>query len=124
MECVPGASVEVVKVAFPALSVPVPRAAAPSLKVTVPLGVPIDPATVAVNFTDWPKLEGLSDDTTVVVLAIFFTTCDSTLEVLPEKIPPPAYLAVKLCVPPVKADEVNEACPPLRPPEPIAVEPS
>ena len=124
MECVPGTNAAVVKVAFPPLSVPVPKVAAPFLKVTDPLGVPIEPATVAVNVTDWPKLEGLSEEIKVVVLAIFFTTCDRMLEVLPEKIPPPAYTAWMLCVPPVRAAVVNEACPPLRLPDPIAVAPS
>jgi hypothetical protein len=71
MECVPRASVAVLKVAEPELSVPVPSVVVPSLKVTVPVGVPPPGATaetVAVRVTDWPNTEGFADDTTTVVV--------------------------------------------------------
>ena len=38
----------------------------PSVKVTVPEGD--TPVTVAVNVMDWPTIEGLSDDTTLVAV--------------------------------------------------------
>ena len=40
---------------------------APSRNVTVPVGVPDVDVTVAVNVTDWPKVDGLSDEVTDVV---------------------------------------------------------
>ena len=45
--------------------------AAPSLKVTVPDAV--EGETVAVNVTDAAKVEGFSDDVSVVVMAQFTT---------------------------------------------------
>ena len=75
-ECEPIVSEELLKVAIPALSVPVPNVVVPSLKVTVPVGVPPPGATaetVAVNITDRPNTEGLTEDTTVVVLLAWFT---------------------------------------------------
>ena len=73
----PAVSAEVVKVATPPLSVPVPSVLAPSLKVTVPVAVP-DPgeatATVAVNVTDCPNVDGLLlDESTAMVLALLTT---------------------------------------------------
>jgi hypothetical protein len=53
----------VVKVAFPVAMVPVPRVVVPSLNVTVPVAV--EGVTVAVNFTEAPKVEGLRDEATV-----------------------------------------------------------
>ena len=47
-------------VAFPLLIVPVPSVAAPSLKVTDPVAAA--GATVAVNFTEPPKADGLAED--------------------------------------------------------------
>ena len=70
-------SVLVVKVATPPLSVPVPSVAEPSLNVTVPVGVPAPgdvAVTVAVNVTDWPNTDGLTDDSSAVVVASFLTT--------------------------------------------------
>ena len=46
-----------------------PRIVLPSLKFTVPLGVPVPDDTVAVNVTDWPYVEGLADEPSVVVVA-------------------------------------------------------
>lgn len=78
IECVPTASVAVVKEACPRLlRVPVPRVVTPSKKVTVPVGVP-DPgltgATVALKVTVLPKDEGFRVELTeVVVLAALIT---------------------------------------------------
>ena len=58
---------------------------APSLNVTEPVGVPVPGAetlTVAVKVTDCPKTDGFALDTTAVVVASRFTTCDTTEDVL------------------------------------------
>jgi hypothetical protein len=72
----PAPNDEVLKVAVPPLSVPVPKVVVPSLKVTVPVGVPTPGdtgTTVAVNITDWPKSEGLSEEVTLEVVAAWLT---------------------------------------------------
>ena len=72
MECAPAVSVVVANVATrEPFSVPVPSVVAPSLNVTVPVGVPLPGATaltVAVNVTDWPTVEGLAEEVTVVLV--------------------------------------------------------
>jgi hypothetical protein len=82
----PRASVEVVKVACrDEFSVPVPMIVLPSLNVTVPVGVPPPGgtvATVAVNVTDCPKLDGLEDELTDVIELDWFTICVTALDVL------------------------------------------
>ena len=90
----PTASAEVVKVAMPPLSVPVPMGLPPSRNVTVPTGVPAPGATgdtVAVNVTDWPKTDGLTDEVTVVAVLALLTTCGLPVSdpVLPLKFPSP-----------------------------------
>jgi hypothetical protein len=59
------------------------------LKVTEPVGIPAADETVAVNVIGDPKLEGLSDEPTAVVVAAKLTVCVNTGEVLGVKIPPP-----------------------------------
>ena len=54
--------------AFPLLSVPVPRVVVPSLNVTVPVAA--DGVTVAVNVTEFPYVEGLAEEASVVVVAV------------------------------------------------------
>jgi hypothetical protein len=49
---------------------------------TVPVGVPPLLVTVAVNVTDWPTVDGFTDDVTAVVVLTGFTVCVSTAEVL------------------------------------------
>jgi hypothetical protein len=90
MECEPAARMEVVNVATPPLSVPVPSVVTPSRNVTVPVGVPPAPLTVAVNVTDRPIVEGLTDEDSAVVLALVLTTCVTTDEVLAAKFASPA----------------------------------
>ena len=75
IECAPAESDDVPNVAVvtPAVvdSVPVPSVFDPSLKVTVPVGLPVAGATaliVAVNVTDWPTVDGLTLEATVVVV--------------------------------------------------------
>ena len=76
-------SAEVANVATPdPFSVPVPRVAAPSLNVTVPVGVPALEVTVAVNVTDWPNVEGLTEEPSPVAVLAGFTVWVSTLDVL------------------------------------------
>ena len=69
MVCVPAVRAEVVKVAMlgvPPFKVPVPSNVEPSKKLTVPVAVGVQ-ATVAVNVTEPPKVDGLPDVVTVVV---------------------------------------------------------
>jgi hypothetical protein len=59
-------------VACPPLKVRVARVVVPSLKATEPPGVPPPGATaltVAANVTDWPTVEGFTEDVTAVVVA-------------------------------------------------------
>ena len=66
IEWPPTVSTVVVRAALPPLKVTgAPRLAAPSMNCTVPVGVL--PVTVAVKVTDWPTVEGLSEETTVVL---------------------------------------------------------
>src|SRR5215467_791736 len=69
MVWVPTVSEEVVKAAVPPDRGTVASTVAPSVKVTVPVGVPALLVTVAVNVTACPTLLGLSDDTSVVLVA-------------------------------------------------------
>ena len=84
-------SVEIVKVAWPLLRVPVPSVVVPSRKVTVPVGVPVPDVgmTVAVKVTDWFRLDGLTELTTVIVVPVL-TTSLKTVDVLPAKLVSPA----------------------------------
>ena len=84
-------------VAWPELRVLVPIGVAPSLKVTVPVGVPVPGAvgvTVAVKVTDWPKTEGLTEETPAVVVPALLTVCVKLGEVLVLKLASPLYTAV------------------------------
>lgn len=76
-------SADVVNVAVPALSALDPNVVAPSLKVTVPVGVPPNGpgTTLAVNFTDCPNVEGLSDELKKVCVGPGFTVNVSTEDV-------------------------------------------
>jgi hypothetical protein len=65
-EWVPTASEEIVKLAMPAASVPVPISEPPSNRVTDPVGE--TPVTLTANFTGCPKLDGLCDDDSAVVV--------------------------------------------------------
>src|SRR5438093_446612 len=74
MVCVPTVRLEVLKVAvvrpLAVLSVPWPMLVPPSEKVTEPLGLPEPLAgTVAGKVTDWPDVDGLSEEVTAVVVA-------------------------------------------------------
>ena len=72
IECVPAVSAVVVNVAVgvvaDALNVPVPITVAPSKKVTEPTGVPVTPATEAVNVIEDPRFELRLLEVSVVVV--------------------------------------------------------
>ena len=74
----------------------VPKAVLPSLNVTVPpRGEP--PRTggmVAFSATDFPKLDGLSDEDTDVVVGALFTVSVNAADVLAESPALPPYTAV------------------------------
>jgi hypothetical protein len=125
IECVPPDSADVVSVAVPPLSVPVPSVVPPSWNVTVPASVPVaDDVTLAVRVRAVPKMEGLFDEVTVVVLVALFTVCVKVAEVLPAKFVSPPYTAVIECDPPARPDVVSVAVPALRVPVPSVVPPS
>ena len=92
IEWTPAARVEVVNVAVPLVRVAVPRLAAPSRKVTVPVGVPAPGATaltVAVKVTDWPNVDGLVEEATVVVELAWLTVWVIDADVLVVKLASP-----------------------------------
>jgi hypothetical protein len=61
--------VEVVTLAFPPPArFTVASTVIPAVKVTVPVGVTVADATVALNVTGLPSLEGFTEETTVVVV--------------------------------------------------------
>ena len=79
MLCDPTFKEETLRLALPrASTLTVSRLVVPSVKVTVPVGVaaPLCPDTVAVKLTAWPKVLGLGDPASVVVLAPFVTVCE------------------------------------------------
>src|SRR5688572_14756673 len=88
IDCVPLASAVVAQVATPeplSAAVPQPVMVVPlARKLTVPAGVPELPVTVAVKVTDWPTLEGLTDDVSAVLLAASTTQLPPT-EPVPSK---------------------------------------
>ena len=53
------------------------------MNVTVPVALVEE--TVAVNVVDWPKLVGLTDEVSVVVVEIMFICSVRLLELLPVK---------------------------------------
>jgi len=83
--CVPAASDDVVNVATPdPFSVPVPRVVPLSLKVTVPVGTPVLGAfavTVAVNVTEFPAMEGSSEEVIAVEVPASLTVTVAVLVV-------------------------------------------
>ena len=62
------------------------------VNVTWPVGmpVPVVGATIAVNVTASPRVEGLGDDESIVVVAIVATVCVSGVAVLVAKVVLPA----------------------------------
>ena len=59
-----------------------PRVVKPSLKPTRPVSVPapgLSGVTVAVNVTAWPKVEGLAEELSVIVVLTGLTVCVSAV---------------------------------------------
>ena len=74
----------------PLLRLDVPSTVEPSMNSTLPVIVPEVPeVTFAVMVTDWPKVEGLTDELIVVVVETALTVCVIGLEVLPAKLVSP-----------------------------------
>lgn len=92
IECVATDRAVVLNAAVPPPRVPVPSVVAPSLKVTVPVAV--DGLTEAVKVTFAPKVAGLSDVMTEVVVVAWLTTCANGDDVLVMKLALPPYTAV------------------------------
>jgi hypothetical protein len=91
------------------------------LKVTVPVAPLV---TVAVNVTDCPTTLGFAELASAVVLADLLTVTVFADDVLPEKLPSPAYTAVIVWLPAVRFDFESVACPDDTEPVPSVVEPS
>src|SRR5689334_18836503 len=109
MVCVATLRVEVVKVAWSeAIVTAGPSATPPSLKVMVPVAPAVTPA---VKVTLAPKVEGLSDDMSVVVLVALFTTCITDVDVLGLWVESPEYSAVMVCVATLRLEVMNVAVP-------------
>jgi hypothetical protein len=70
MACEPPVRVDVVMLTTPPVTVAVPRLVPPSEMVTVPV---TDDGSVAVKVTDWPMLDGLTDETSVMLGTVFDT---------------------------------------------------
>ena len=85
IECVPTLSVVRVIAALcvVGLSGAVPKTVLPFLKVTLPAAT-MPGATVAVKVTAWPFWDGFNEETSLVVVAAFFTLCVIAGDVLPE----------------------------------------
>ena len=87
IEFAPPERIEVDSVAVPPERVAVPSVVVPFLKVTVPVGVPNAPAeAVAVKVTACPRVEGLSEEVTLVFVAVAFVTSDNPADVLPVQV--------------------------------------
>jgi hypothetical protein len=96
-------------VATPPVSVDVPNVVAPLVNVTVPV-TPV--GSVAVKVTDWPGVEGFTEetrDTTGVVLATTWVSVAAAELLLAS----PLYLAVTGSLPPGSEDVVAVATPPV-----------
>ena len=110
----------VVSVVWPLFKVPVPRGVPPSRKVIVPVA----PAgAVAVKVTGWLTIEGLSDEVTATVGAVFTTVTETGGEVAGLLFASPGVLAVIGSVPSGKLLTVMVATPPTIGAVPIGFEP-
>src|ERR1700736_2802310 len=88
------------RLALPELSIAAgPRGMDPSANATTPVGIAeelLQPATVAVRITFWPKTLGFGDPASVVVVAPLLTICETGPDVELEKLVSPAYSALML----------------------------
>ncbi len=130
IEWVPAARLDVENVAVPPLSVPEPIVVPPSLKVTEPVGVPLPggltAVTVAVKVTELPETEGLTDESSAVLVESWSISCVTVFDVEVRKFESPPYTPVmEWGVPATVRDDVeNVATPPVSVPEPMVVAPS
>src|ERR1700694_3106378 len=106
MGCEPATSALVAHVAVPpAVMTCGPQPAmttTPSWNTAVPVRAPVAGAiavTVAMRFTFTPVLDGFSDDTTLVVVAPWFTVCVNGADALVVKLASPLYMAVIMLAP-------------------------
>jgi hypothetical protein len=88
MVCGPIVSAAMVNDALPPLTAAVPKGVTPSKNCTVPVG-PEEGLTVAVKVTCCPKVDGFSDDVSVVVVLAALTVCGTAADVLPVKLASP-----------------------------------
>ena len=91
----PTASVDVVKLAFPALSCAVPSTLLPMAKVTGPFGITVGDVIVAVNVTTCPNVEGFGEEVSVAELVAWVITWITTGELLLRLFTSPPYIAVR-----------------------------
>lgn len=93
MECVPAAKVFDENFATPPLRVLVPSVLVPLLNVTVPVGVPPpdEGVTVALKVTDWPKVDGFSDEVRAVFVPVWVVeiAISKTVPPMVPVLPPP-----------------------------------
>jgi len=85
MEWVPAVKAVVLRVTLPLVRVALPRDAVPFLNVTVPATVPAAEVTVAVKVTASPTVEGVSDETSFVLVGARSTTIETGVEEVPLK---------------------------------------
>jgi hypothetical protein len=109
MGSLPAGSEDVVVAATPPVSVDVPNVVAPLVNVTVP-ATPV--GSVAVNVTDWPGVEGFTEETRVTTGLVLATTWVSVAaaELL---LASPLYVAVTGSIPAGSEDVVVAATPPV-----------
>ena len=109
--CEPALKADVVKFAVPPERLLVANNVVPSMNVTVPVGVVVADATVAVNFTEFPCVDGFFDEVTVVVVLACVTVCANAREVLFAFAESPLYVAMMLREPAGRFDFVSVAVP-------------
>ena len=86
------------------LSATVASTVVPSRNVTVPVGVPKLEATVAVNVADWPKVDGLRELDTEVVVERAFTVWVSDPDDVAQVVSAGLYVAVMEWLPRPRLD--------------------
>ena len=83
----------------PASRVSVPSDVTPSKNSTVPVGVPAPEVTVAVIVTDCPKLDGLGEEVTAVVVLAALTVSDALTPLTIRLVTPLRFALVLVNVP-------------------------
>src|SRR5271169_1619781 len=124
MGCVPAASFEVEKTAFPWLTATEPRVAEPSLKFTVPAcNSPAADVTVAVKFTSCPTFEGFREEISATMDEDLPTTWINGFDLLAAEFGSPRYTAVIESEPTGRLGVVRLALPSLNIPVPSTAPP-